>query len=307
VFCFCSSRATNVSAVAGAIAALMVASGATAHAQSAGTEQAVQPAACTVLASDARLAAKFSASSRSLCSQAAAPYGTPHAVPQPVSPIDVKAALGFEPSGPRPAQQMYLYERAAPAIIDPMDVPVRRATPPDSPRTSPHAPTHGPKTRPLQGAAPDNVRRALALSPAIDAAARQHDIDPLLLHAIARVESRHNTNAVSHAGARGVMQVMPMTGRRFGVQTTSQLHHPATNINVSATYLKTLQQRFGNNLTLVLAAYNAGEGAVERYGRRVPPFAETQGYVRLVLAEYQLLRRAARHAANERGGNGDAS
>lgn len=89
------------------------------------------------------------------------------------------------------------------------------------------------------------------------------------------------------------MQVIVPTARRFGVETAQQLHHPGTNLDVSARYLKTLQQRFGNDLPLVLAAYNAGEGAVEKYGRRIPPYQETQGYVRKVLSEYALLRRVS--------------
>lgn len=132
---------------------------------------------------------------------------------------------------------------------------------------------------------------AVALAPLIDSAARSHNIDPLLLHAIARVESRHNTRAISHAGAHGLMQVIVPTAARFGVGSAQALHDPQTNLHVSARYLKTLQARFGNQLPLVLAAYNAGEGAVERHGRRIPPYRETQGYVRQVLAEYALLRR----------------
>ena len=77
----------------------------------------------------------------------------------------------------------------------------------------------------------------------------------------------------------------------FGVGAAPQLHDPQTNLDVSARYLKTLQQRFGNDLTLVLAAYNAGEGAVEKHGRRIPPYRETQDYVRKVMAEYGTLRR----------------
>lgn len=131
----------------------------------------------------------------------------------------------------------------------------------------------------------------VALAPLVDRAARTHDIDPLLLHAIARIESRHRANAVSHAGAHGLMQVIVPTARRFGVGAAQELHDPQTNLDVSARYLKVLQQRFGNDLTLVLAAYNAGEGAVEKHGRRIPPYRETQDYVRKVLSEYVLLRR----------------
>ena len=143
---------------------------------------------------------------------------------------------------------------------------------------------------PRRGAADS---RPVTLAPLIDHAARTHDIDPLLLHAIARVESRHKPGAISHAGAHGLMQVIVPTARRFGVKAAHELHHPETNLDVSARYLTVLQRRFGNDLPLVLAAYNAGEGAVEKYGRRIPPFRETQGYVRKVMSEYELLRRVS--------------
>jgi soluble lytic murein transglycosylase-like protein len=136
-------------------------------------------------------------------------------------------------------------------------------------------------------------RRVLDLAPRVLAVARTYDIDPLLLHAIAHVESRHNAQARSAAGALGVLQVMPATARRFGVGDAAvELYDPAVNLEVGAAYLKSLQARFGNDLELVLAAYNAGENAVERHGRSVPPYAETRAYVRQVLAEYGVLRAA---------------
>lgn len=145
-------------------------------------------------------------------------------------------------------------------------------------------------TRPAAKAASSlDVRRILTLDPLVQATAQRHDIDPLLLHALAHVESRHHSEAVSPAGARGLMQLMPATARGVGV-ADGGLHEPAQNLEASARYLKRLQQRFGNELSLVLAAYNAGEGAVERHGRRVPPYAETQAYVRDVLALYRQLR-----------------
>ena len=142
----------------------------------------------------------------------------------------------------------------------------------------------------------DVTKRSVALAPDIDATARRHNIDPLLLHAIAHVESRHNVSAVSPAGARGLMQIMPATGRRFGVEKVSELHDARTNLDVSATYLKKLQERFGNDLPLVLAAYNAGEGAVEKHGRNIPPYKETQNYVREVLSRYDLLSAASKQS-----------
>lgn len=133
--------------------------------------------------------------------------------------------------------------------------------------------------------------RARVLAPEMQSVAENFDIDPLLLHAIAHVESRHNPNAISPAGARGLMQVMPMTARRFGVNDPErELHDPLVNLRVSSAYLKVLQGLFGNDLSLVLAAYNAGENAVIKYGRKIPPYRETQGYVRAVMDQYLKLR-----------------
>lgn len=155
-------------------------------------------------------------------------------------------------------------------------------------------------SRLARSASRDSTSRAIALVPQISRVAEQYGIDPLLLHAIAHVESRHNPAAMSHAGAVGLMQVMPATARRFGVTSPhSELRDPRISLEVSSAYLKTLQRRFDNNLPLIIAAYNAGEGAVEKYGRRIPPYKETQGYVRDVLAHYRLLvgtRDAARAA-----------
>ena len=135
--------------------------------------------------------------------------------------------------------------------------------------------------------------RVVSLAPALGAAARANELDPLLLHAIAHVESRHNPQAVSPAGARGVMQMMPATAQRFGVENPEKsLHDAGTNLRASAALLRTLQARYGGDLRLMLAAYNAGEGAVAKHGNRVPPYPETQAYVRDVLAVYAELRRS---------------
>lgn len=162
------------------------------------------------------------------------------------------------------------------------------ATTPPPPAAAPVRPAPTPSPR-QDGAGQARIR---ALAPLMAEVAQRHDIDPLLLHALAHIESRHQSQAVSPAGARGLMQVMPATGRGLGVADAErQLLAPQTNLEASAKYLKQLQNRFGNDLRLVLAAYNAGEGAVERHGRRVPPFAETQAYVRNVMAVYAELRR----------------
>lgn len=166
----------------------------------------------------------------------------------------------------------------------------------DAPRTLPAAPALAPAPAPRSVRA--GAGRILALAPTLHAAAQRHDIDPLLLHAIAHVESRHNAAAVSPAGARGVMQVMPATARRFGVADPQrELMEPSRNVDVSAALLKTLQARFGNDLSLVLAAYNAGEGAVQRHGNRVPNYPETRDYVKQVLRAYEALRSAVVAAA----------
>jgi len=111
-------------------------------------------------------------------------------------------------------------------------------------------------------------------------------IDAALLHAVITVESGYNQGAVSPKGATGLMQLMPTTARRYG---TVNLLDPGENIRAGARYLRHLLGLFDNNLELALAAYNAGEGAVIRHGRRLPPYAETLRYVPLVVAHYQRL------------------
>jgi soluble lytic murein transglycosylase-like protein len=115
--------------------------------------------------------------------------------------------------------------------------------------------------------------------------ARTYNLDPKLLHAIAKVESNYNPRAVSPKGALGVMQLIPSTARLVGV---SDPFDPRENIHGGARYLKYLLDKFGD-LTLALAAYNAGPKAVEAYGG-IPPYAETQRYVRSVLSLYQRLK-----------------
>lgn len=109
-------------------------------------------------------------------------------------------------------------------------------------------------------------------------------VDEDLLHAMIKVESNYQSHAVSHKGARGLLQVMPATGKRFGY---SNLMDPEENLRAGATYMKWLIEHFDNDLTLALAGYNAGEGAVRKYGRKVPPYKETRNYVKKVLGHYQ--------------------
>lgn len=134
-----------------------------------------------------------------------------------------------------------------------------------------------------------NGRTNPLFNPHIMASARNYRIDPLFLHAIIGTESTYAPGALSHAGARGLMQIMPGTGARFGVATDA-LYDPATNIDTGARLLKSLQKRYGKDFSLILAAYNAGEGAVARYGNSIPPYRETQDYVVKVMNRYAALR-----------------
>ncbi|MBK1621406.1 hypothetical protein CKO42_23930 [Lamprobacter modestohalophilus] len=123
------------------------------------------------------------------------------------------------------------------------------------------------------------VRRT-RFQPLIESAARRHGLVPELLHAVIRTESAYKPNALSHAGACGLMQLMPGTAERFRV---TEIWDPAQNIEGGAAYLRFLLDLFDNDIRLALAGYNAGEGAVKRYGNQIPPYPETQNYVRKVL------------------------
>ena len=122
----------------------------------------------------------------------------------------------------------------------------------------------------------------------VSAAATEQQLDPALLHAIIHVESRHNPAAVSPKGAIGLMQVLPETARRMGVDS---VRTPAGNINAGARYMRFLLDIFGKDVRLALAAYNAGENAVIRHGNRVPPYPETLAYVPAVISAYDRLRK----------------
>ncbi|HUX90495.1 MAG TPA: lytic transglycosylase domain-containing protein [Gallionellaceae bacterium] len=115
-------------------------------------------------------------------------------------------------------------------------------------------------------------------------AARTYGLEGALLHAVISVESRYNPKAVSRAGATGLMQLMPMTARRYGVADS---FNPEQNINGGAQYLSYLLKLFNGDVSLALAAYNAGENAVVRSGNRIPPIPETRDYVPKVLDFYR--------------------
>ena len=141
---------------------------------------------------------------------------------------------------------------------------------------------------------PSGSGRSLArdgkLARLVLAAADAHGIPEALLHAVIETESNFNAHAVSVKGALGLMQLMPQTARELGVADALD---PAANIDGGARYLKELLARFGNDVPLALAAYNAGPAAVQRSGG-IPRFAETMRYVPRVMARYHSLQSAAR-------------
>jgi len=149
-------------------------------------------------------------------------------------------------------------------------MPTARKPKATGPGPSPAAPTAMPKA-------------AAHWNPLIQQVAVEYGVDARLVHAIVRVESAYNHEARSHAGALGLMQVIPATGKRFGAEN---LLDPLQNLRAGTAYLAWLERRFGGDLELVLAAYNAGEGAVLRHGTRIPPYLETRRYVEKVTGLY---------------------
>lgn len=142
---------------------------------------------------------------------------------------------------------------------------------------------------PFQAVSPKPEHRgSVDITPRIERAvmhaAAANGLDPALLHAVIRAESNYRQDARSRAGACGLMQLMPATARRFGVKDRFNVEQ---NIAGGAAYLRWLQDRFDGDLELSLAAYNAGEGAVLKYGRAIPPFRETREYIRKVMSNYR--------------------
>ena len=115
----------------------------------------------------------------------------------------------------------------------------------------------------------------------------RHGIDPVLIYALMHQESSFKRGAISVKGARGLMQLMPATAARFGV---TNIFDPRQNIEGGTRYLRFLLDAFDGDIVLTLAGYNAGEGAVMKYGRRVPPYRETQEYVRRITQRYAVMR-----------------
>ncbi len=136
------------------------------------------------------------------------------------------------------------------------------------------------RSRPSRGQAQISQAEKNRFSPLVEAAAHTYQVDAALLHAVISAESGYDPAAVSSKGAVGLMQLMPETARRYGVENSFD---PEQNIRGGAKYLSYLLQLFNNNIELTVAAYNAGENAVIRHGYSIPPYRETLGYVPKVL------------------------
>jgi soluble lytic murein transglycosylase-like protein len=137
--------------------------------------------------------------------------------------------------------------------------------------------------------APEPAAPPSGIDEAVLRIAAEHSLPPQLIHSVIKVESNYNALAISPKGAQGLMQLIPATARRFGV---GNAFNPVENIQGGAKYLRYLLDLYKGDYPLALAAYNAGEGAVARYGG-VPPYAETQNYVLLVGRQLELARKAA--------------
>ena len=125
----------------------------------------------------------------------------------------------------------------------------------------------------------------------ISKVAKEQKVDPALIHAVVTVESFYNPRAVSPKGATGLMQLMPDTAKQYG---TTDLLNPLQNLRAGAKYLRALLSKFGHDIELALAAYNAGEGSVMRSGNKIPPYPETRAYVPKVLEYYERYRASSR-------------
>ena len=147
--------------------------------------------------------------------------------------------------------------------------------------------------RVVETAAPPAAAQPAALpanlQDAVNRIAGQHGLPPELLHSVIKVESNYNPYAVSPKGAMGIMQLIPATARRFGVE---DVFDPVENIEGGARYLAYLLELYGGNYPLALAAYNAGENAVAKYGA-VPPYAETQNYIKMVARQLEEAQKSS--------------
>ena len=234
---------------------------------------------------------------------------------QPAAPVAAPAPKAPEAAKPAPPETA----RSAPADVArpaaaapapaPNPAPAPAAAKPETrPETPPPAPAPAPAAAPASKPAPppppapnpndevERLRKAADLMVQVNSAlgvpqspygqviydiAIRHSINPHLVAALIHVESAFNPRAVSRKGAYGLMQLLPETARRFGLNKKKDLLDPKKNLEAGVRYLKWLTNRFGGDAEKILAAYNAGEGAVERFGG-IPPYQETQNYVQKI-------------------------
>ncbi len=202
----------------------------------------------------------------------APPVAAPAATAASPPPCDTPLVTVTVTPATAPTIQTWRTIAPAPASSPPAPAPCR----------PPPVMVEGPGTRPARL---DTVSRQ-RLTPVIQQVAVAYQLEPALLHAVISAESGYNPQARSPKGARGLMQLMPATAQRFGVVDP---YEPITNLTGGARYLRWLLDMF-TDLRLALAAYNAGEGAVQRYGNAIPPYPETRTYVQRVLDFYRAYR-----------------
>lgn len=183
------------------------------------------------------------------------------------------------------AEAIHLSDRSQTAdarlLIEPEDdsIPTREL----HRAASPTARGSAASTLAIRAAKPDAL-----LSDLVDRVARVHRVEPELLHAVIAAESGYASRAVSSRGAQGLMQLMPATARDYGV---TDPFDPLQNLDAGARHLRRLLDRFGQDTSLALAAYNAGPAAVARHHGRIPPYTETMAYVPRVLQRFAALQR----------------
>ena len=195
--------------------------------------------------------------------------------------FDVPGAVRVETPAPvlpsaRPNKRLKLTARVTPSAV-------ASAQPSTAPR-----PSIAPALQMAAGTALEGFSTGDAnVDGFIVASSNRHGVDPLLIYSIMHRESSFKKFALSYKGARGLMQLMPATAARLGVR---HIFDPQQNIEGGVKYMRILLNMFDGDVRLALAGYNAGEGAVLKYGRSVPPYRETQEYVRRISQRYALMR-----------------
>lgn len=229
-------------------------------------------------------------------------------VPPPVAPPEAAVLPAAAPQTP-PA------ETPTPPVETPKAVPAETQETPkvqQPPQTEP-APAASPKkpSRPRNPTLEFDESLGKPKAPfaeQIYEVAVRHAINPHLVAALIHVESAFNPRAVSRKGACGLMQLLPETARRFGLKKKKEIFDPVKNLEAGVRYLKWLTKRFNGDVQRVLAAYNAGEGAVDRFGG-IPPYRETQQYVRKIFGMLGFTGDSpvpAEPAGNAESGGGEA-